>query len=68
MVNMGNNRKITNILIYQGGTYVKSLAKESNLAFLKNAAIAHYIVDADTTTIHQDPKKMRDYFKGIRSQ
>lgn len=59
MVDMGNNRKVTNILIYQELTYKKSSIRELGFAFLKNAAIAHYIVDADTTTIHPEPKKMQ---------
>ncbi len=59
MVDVGNNRKIANILIYQELTYKKSSISESKFAFLKNAAMAHYIVDADTTTIHSEPKKMR---------
>ena len=59
MVDMGNNREITDILINQELTYKKSSIRESRFAFLKNAAIAHYIVDADTTTIHSEPKKMQ---------
>lgn len=35
---------------------------EAKLSFLKNAAIAHYIVAADTSTIHAEPKKKREYF------
>ncbi|GGA99584.1 hypothetical protein GCM10007414_10790 [Agarivorans gilvus] len=62
MVNMSNNREVTNVLIYQDITFVKSSMSEAKLSFLKNAAIAHYIVAADTSTIHAEPKKKRDYF------